>query len=64
MMNMADDSEGYTILTGLVELEGGILDINNLEISDILISGCSLIKVNEGSLVGEVNIIGSKFENI
>lgn len=61
-MNMASDTTGYSIVSGFIELKGGMLSINSIEIKDIIVSGYSLIKVNEGS--GIVNIIGSKFENI
>ncbi|KAA6397950.1 MAG: hypothetical protein EZS28_006523 [Streblomastix strix] len=53
-----------TINTGLVEVEYGILSVTNLNIKDVIIQERCVIKVNEGSNVGIVSIIGSTFENI
>ncbi|KAA6333961.1 MAG: hypothetical protein EZS28_053111, partial [Streblomastix strix] len=53
-----------TIKTGLVEVEYGILSVTNLNIKDLIIQERSIIKVDEGTNVGIVSIIGSTFENI
>jgi hypothetical protein len=50
------------ILIGLVKLSSGTLTITNLIVKDVTISGESIIKVNEKA--GDVDIIGSTFENI
>ncbi|KAA6315488.1 MAG: hypothetical protein EZS28_055414, partial [Streblomastix strix] len=47
---------------GLVELSIGSLTLTNLEVTNVNILELSLIKVNNGA--GIVNINGSKFENI
>jgi hypothetical protein len=44
----------YYISTGLVELKGGILNINNIEINDIKISDSPVILIGENA--GEVII--------
>jgi hypothetical protein len=36
-MKMASDSTGYSIVTGLVEVEYGILSITNLNVKDMII---------------------------
>ncbi|KAA6367732.1 MAG: hypothetical protein EZS28_036741, partial [Streblomastix strix] len=61
---MKTTAASSTIKTGLVEVEYGILSIANLNVKDIKIQERCVIKVNEGSNIGIVSIIGSKFENI
>ncbi|KAA6392111.1 MAG: hypothetical protein EZS28_012359, partial [Streblomastix strix] len=61
---MKTTTASSTIKTGLVEVEYGILSITNLNVEDVIIQERSVIKVDEGSNVGPVNIIGSTFENI
>ncbi|KAA6399461.1 MAG: hypothetical protein EZS28_005011, partial [Streblomastix strix] len=62
IMKMFDSLPDYLILTGLVELIGGSLNINNLEISDISISDSPIIFISENA--GSVNIINSQIDNI
>ncbi|KAA6354180.1 MAG: hypothetical protein EZS28_050293, partial [Streblomastix strix] len=56
------DITDYFIKTGLIQLDKGDLNINNLDVKDIIIQGQSVIQANEGT--EKVNIIGSKFENV
>ncbi|KAA6361785.1 MAG: hypothetical protein EZS28_042688, partial [Streblomastix strix] len=62
MMNMASDTSGYSILTGLAELKGGILNINNLTIKDIIISDSPIIFINENA--GSLIIDNCQFDSI
>ncbi|KAA6382902.1 MAG: hypothetical protein EZS28_021571 [Streblomastix strix] len=62
IMKMQSDAEGHLILTGLVELVGGSLNINNLEIKDISISDSPIIFINENA--GSISIINSQFDSI
>ncbi|KAA6357202.1 MAG: hypothetical protein EZS28_047271, partial [Streblomastix strix] len=61
---MKTTTASSTIKTGLVEVEYGILSITNLNVEDMIIQEQSIIKVDEGTNVGIVSIIGSTFENI
>ncbi|KAA6388461.1 MAG: hypothetical protein EZS28_016013, partial [Streblomastix strix] len=61
-MKMLSDTTGYSILTGFVELKGGILNINNIEISDIIISDSPVILIGENA--GSIIIDNSQFDNI
>ncbi|KAA6365024.1 MAG: hypothetical protein EZS28_039450, partial [Streblomastix strix] len=61
---MKTTTASSAIKTGLVEVEYGILSVTNLNIKDMIIQDRSIIKVDEGTNVGIVNIIGCTFENM
>jgi hypothetical protein len=61
-MRMTGDSEDYSINTGLIELNKGDLNINNLDVKDITVIDRSIILINKGA--GIVDLFGSKFENV
>ncbi|KAA6364374.1 MAG: hypothetical protein EZS28_040099, partial [Streblomastix strix] len=62
IMKMTSDTTGYSILTGFVELKGGILNINNIEIKDIIISDSPIILISENAK--SIIIDNSQFDNI
>ncbi|KAA6395270.1 MAG: hypothetical protein EZS28_009198, partial [Streblomastix strix] len=61
---MKTTTASSAIKTGLVEVEYGILRVTNLNIKDMIILDRGIIKVDEGTNVGIVSIIGCTFENI
>ncbi|KAA6362920.1 MAG: hypothetical protein EZS28_041553, partial [Streblomastix strix] len=62
IMKMASDTTGYSIITGFVELKGGILNINNIEIKDIIMSDSPVILIGENAR--SIIIDNSQFDNI
>ncbi|KAA6383937.1 MAG: hypothetical protein EZS28_020534, partial [Streblomastix strix] len=62
LMKMINNIQGYSISTGLVELIGGILLINSIEIKDIIISDSPIVLINENAR--SVSIDNSQFDNI
>jgi hypothetical protein len=61
-MKMASTTSEYKIRPGLVDLTIGSLSISNLDVQNVIISGRSVIRMNEEA--GDVEISESTFEDI
>ncbi|KAA6389798.1 MAG: hypothetical protein EZS28_014675 [Streblomastix strix] len=55
-------TSGQTLKSGLVEVNGGSVNIESLTVNTVTLSACNLIKLNSGT--GQVKISSSTFTNV